>query len=96
MFHEKRLYAAHKLYADVFAVHARMNAFLIDFGERRGWALMASLLRIRYVTAFTAFLDQPTLSRFDAVLAFDDEMATVGASMPPMRPGYEQRRGDQT
>ena len=87
MFPEKPAYRTHDFYADAFALHARMNEFLGDFGERRGWALLASLLRIRYSSTFMAFLDQPTASRLSAVLSFDDEMTTIGLSMPPMRPG---------
>ena len=90
MLPEKQTCSTHNLYEAAFALHGRMNEFLSDFGDRRGWRLLASLLKIRYSSAFTAFLDQPTASRLSAVLSFDDEMTTLGVSMPPTRPGNEQ------
>jgi hypothetical protein len=95
MFPEKRTDRTLNFYAHAFSFHARMNDFLVDFGERRGWTLLANILRIRYSNAFTAFLDRPTLSRLAGVLSFDNEMMTVCAKLPPVRPGYEQRRPDQ-
>jgi hypothetical protein len=94
MFPDKRMHTTRTYYIHAFAIHALMNDFLIDLGDRRGWGLLANILRIRYASAFTAFLDQPTLSRLAAVLAFNDEMTTIGASMPAVRPGYQELRGD--
>jgi hypothetical protein len=87
---ERRAYTRLDSYAHAFALHTRMNDFLIDFEERRGWALLANILRIRYTRAFTAFLDHPTSLRLAAVLSFNNEMTTLDAKMPLIRPGYQR------
>ena len=69
------------VYAEAFIMHSKMQAFLIDFGERRGWALLAKLLEIRFTGTFAGFLDAPTSANLVKVLAFDVEMVRVGASM---------------
>ncbi len=68
-------------YAHAFALRSRMQAFLVDFGEKRGWARLARLVEIRFDGTFLRFLDAPTSANLSKVLDFDDEMVRVGASM---------------
>ena len=67
-------------YGMVFAVHGEMNVFLRDLGERRGWTLVADLVRIRFSSAVETFLDAPTAQTLARVVAFRSEMELVGRS----------------
>jgi hypothetical protein len=73
------------IYATAFAVQAQIESFLVDFGVKRGWALLAKLLRIRFDSAFTAFLDAPSPKTLAEVIAFEAEMVRLGDTMKGAR-----------
>jgi hypothetical protein len=68
-------------YASAFVVRRHMQDFLVDLGERRGWTLLANLLRIRFDGAFGTFLDAPNEHNHTAIIGFEAEMVRVGGLM---------------
>jgi hypothetical protein len=68
-------------YASAFVVRRHMRDFLVDLGERRGWTLLANLLRIRFDGAFGMFLDAPNDRNHAAIIDFEAEMVRVGGLM---------------
>jgi len=68
-------------YASAFVVRRHMRDFLVDLGERRGWTLLANLLRIRFESAFETFLDAPNERNHTAIMGFEPEMVRVGGLM---------------
>ncbi len=73
-------------YATAFAVRRQMRDFLVDLGERRGWTMLANLLRSRFNGAFETFLDAPNQRHHAAILAFEGEMVRVGGLMKGDKP----------
>ena len=75
------------VYTSALGVLARVRSFHADIGERRGWQLTANLLQLRFNSAFTAFLDAPSLANLAKVLSFDGEMQELDLRFPGVRPG---------
>jgi len=73
-------------YAAAFAVRRQMRDFLVDLGERRGWTMLANLLRTRFNGAFETFLDAPNQRHHAAIIAFEAEMVGVGGLMKGDKP----------
>ena len=81
------------VYMSALGVLARVRIFHADIGERRGWHLTASLLQLRFNSAFTAFLDAPSLANLAKVVSFDGEMQELDLRFPGVRPGgHSQNR----
>ena len=74
-------------YASALGILARVRLFHADIGKQRGWHLTANLLQLRFDSAFTAFLDAPSLANLAKVLCFDGEMQELDLRFPGVRPG---------